>query len=173
MAFEITVGPPHLSVNSGWAVLTCEPDCSLGDSLAGPGDQGLYWRDTRLLSGWRIRANGVSWTLLNSAAVEHYATQAYLTNQSSPAGEGEVSARTIGLAVGRTIGAGGMHEDLDLANHGRGSTSPDSTRSGASPNHGEDRALAGGRGEGKPRHGQARADLTRGHGKGSSLAMVG
>lgn len=41
MAFEITVGPPHLSVNSGWAVLTCEPDCGLGDPPAGPGDQGL------------------------------------------------------------------------------------------------------------------------------------
>jgi glycogen debranching enzyme len=118
MAFEITVGPPHLSINSGWAVLTCEPDCSMGDSPAGPGDRGLYWRDTRLLSGWRVRANGVSWTLLNSATVEHYAIQAYLTNEAFPAGEGEVSARTIGLAVGRTIGADGMHEDLDLANHG-------------------------------------------------------
>jgi glycogen debranching enzyme len=118
MAFEITVGPPHLSVNSGWAVLTCEPDCSLGDSPAGPGHQGLYWRDTRLLSGWRLRANGTSWTLLNSATVEHYAIQAYLTNRAFPVGGGEVSPRTLGLSVGRIIGAGGMHEDVDLANHG-------------------------------------------------------
>lgn len=32
MAFEITVGSPHLSINDGWAVLVCAPD----GSLSGP-----------------------------------------------------------------------------------------------------------------------------------------
>ena len=118
MAFEITVGPPQLSINQGWAVLMSEPDGSLGDRPHGAGDRGLYWRDTRLLSGWRVRANGIAWTPLNSAAVGHFAAQVFLTNQAFPAEGGDVPERTLGLCVGRLIGEGGMHEDLDLANHG-------------------------------------------------------
>ena len=84
---------------------------------------GLYWRDTRLLSGWDVRANGVAWQLPNSAATTHFAAQVILTNRPIPLEHGEVPARALGLVIGRVIGAGGMHEDLDLANH-----SPDPMR---------------------------------------------
>lgn len=42
----------------------------------------------------------------------------FLTNAAIPLDRGEAPAHTLGLVVGRVIGEGGMHEDLDLANHG-------------------------------------------------------
>lgn len=118
MAFEITVGPPLRSISDGWTVLVCAPDGSLHGETGAEGNHGVYWRDTRLLSAWSIQANGVPWQLLNSAAIRHFAAQVFLTNQAIPLDHGRVPARTLGLAIGRMLGAGGMHEDLDLANHG-------------------------------------------------------
>ena len=92
----------------------------MGREANGPRDRGLYWRDTRLVSLWSIRANGKPWELLNSAATSHFGAQIFMTNRAIPLadGGGDVPPHTLGLSVGRLIGAGGMHEDIDIANHG-------------------------------------------------------
>jgi glycogen debranching enzyme len=113
MALEITVGPPQLAINEGHVVLVTDPDGQIVD----PGDKGLYFFDTRLISSWRISANGVPWDLLNSGCITHYASRIFLTNGTMPTEKGEIPRHSIGLSIGRSIG-GGVHEDIDLTNHG-------------------------------------------------------
>lgn len=113
MTPEIKVGPPQLTSNEGSVILVAGQDAQ----IIFPSDQGLYFHDTRLISAWLIFANGVPWKLLNSGAVTHYAARIFLTNDVVPTESGEIPQHTVGLAIGRSIG-GGLHEDLDLTNHG-------------------------------------------------------
>ncbi|MBS0361591.1 MAG: amylo-alpha-1,6-glucosidase, partial [Proteobacteria bacterium] len=73
--------------------------------------------DTRLISSWRIYANGEEWDLLNSANVAYYASRIFLLNRPIVSEHGDIPGGTLGLVIGRTLG-GGLHEDLDLVNHG-------------------------------------------------------
>jgi glycogen debranching enzyme len=113
MPAEITVGPPRLAINQGHAVLISEQD---GQILAST-DKGLYDRDTRLVSTWKIYANGVPWELLNSANISYFATRVFLLNRAIATEAGDIPAGSLGMTLGRTIGEG-LHEDLDLVNHG-------------------------------------------------------
>ena len=47
------------------------------------------------------------------------AAQAFLTNPAIVTEDGDIAPGTILFQLGRSIGEGGMHEDLDLTNHGR------------------------------------------------------
>ncbi len=109
---EIKVGPPQIAIHDGLAVLVTEPDGQIG----WPTDKGLYFRDTRLLSGWYIYANGESWELLNGGSLHHRGARIYLTNKSIPTEQGDIPARTLSLVISRSIGTG-VHEDIDIANH--------------------------------------------------------
>src|SRR5689334_20761 len=109
MALEITVGSPQLAINDGNVVLLTEQD----GQITSPSDKGLYFYDTRLISNWAIFANGVSWHLLNSGNITHYAARIFLTNGTIATEDGDIPRHTLGLALGRSIG-GGLHEDLDL-----------------------------------------------------------
>ncbi len=113
MALEITVGPPRLAINQGYGVLITDED----GQIPWPTDKGFYHSDTRVLSSWLIFADGERWELLNSGAVAYYACRIHLTNRAINTESGPIPARTIGLSIARCIG-GGIHEDLDLANHG-------------------------------------------------------
>ena len=83
-----------------------------------PSEQGFYHADTRLLSSWRIFANGAPWDLLNAGNIAYYAARIYLTNTLIVSEQGDIPAGTLGLTVGRCL-SGGLHEDLDLVNHGQ------------------------------------------------------
>ena len=83
-----------------------------------PSDMGLYFLDTRLISAWAVYANGEPWELLNGGAVTYYAARIFLTNRGFLTEDGAVPARSLGFVSSRSIG-GGMHEDLDITNHGR------------------------------------------------------
>ena len=50
MAYEITVGSPDLTINTGECVLVTETD----GQVRQPSDRGLFYRDTRLISGWAV-----------------------------------------------------------------------------------------------------------------------
>ena len=113
MALEISVGPPRLAINQGHCVLITEQD----GQIAWPTDKGLYVCDTRILSSWALYADGQPWDLLNSANLAHCAAKIYLLNQPIVTAEGEVPGGSIGMVIGRVIGEG-LHEDLDLRNHG-------------------------------------------------------
>jgi hypothetical protein len=100
-------------MHQGNSVLVTERD----GQIASPSDKGLYFFDTRLISSWSIYANGENWDLLNSGNVTHYASRVFLTNRATRTVDGDILPRTLGLALSRSIG-GGVHEDLDLVNHG-------------------------------------------------------
>jgi glycogen debranching enzyme len=113
MAAEITVGPPRLAINQGHAFLLTDQD----GQISAPTDKGLYDRDTRLISSWRIYANGVRWDLLNSANIAYFASRVFLLNRALASAAGDIAAGSLALTLSRTIGHG-LHEDLDLVNHG-------------------------------------------------------
>ena len=81
-----------------------------------PSEKGLYFLDTRVVSCWRIYANGESWQLLNGGAINYYTSRIFLTNRSILTEEGTIPPRSLGLTISRSI-SGGMHEDLDITNH--------------------------------------------------------
>jgi len=112
MALEISVGPPRLAINHGYGVLITDPD----GQIQWPTDKGFYHSDTRVISLWRVFADGVDWDLLNGGNVSHHATRVYLTNKQLHTETGIVPSGSLSLCVSRSI-SGGIHEDLDLSNH--------------------------------------------------------
>jgi glycogen debranching enzyme len=113
MALEITVGPPRLAINEGYGVLITDQD----GQIPWPTDKGFYHSDTRVISSWQIFADGQPWNLLNSGNTAHFASRIFLTNRLLNTETGRVAAGALGLVISRSI-AGGVHEDLDLVNHG-------------------------------------------------------
>ena len=113
MTFKVTVGPPQIAIHHGQTVLVCDPD----GSVPSPSDKGLYFRDTRVVSAWAVYADGEPWDLLNGGAITYNASRVHLVNRAFTTEDGPVPARSIALVVSRAIGPG-MHEDLDLRNHG-------------------------------------------------------
>ncbi len=115
MAYEITVGPPQLTINAGECVLVTDTD----GQVRQPSDCGLFYRDTRLISDWTIEVNGRPWQLLSSAATSHFAVQIVLANPALPSDGAELPPRSISLTVSRILGLGGLRETLVLRNHNR------------------------------------------------------
>lgn len=113
MPFKVQVGPPQIAIHQGQTVLISGED----GQIIWPTDKGLYFRDTRLISAWSIYADGAAWVLLNGGPIAYYAARIFLTNPDFLTQDGKVAARTLSLVVSREID-GGMHEDLDIANHG-------------------------------------------------------
>ena len=113
MALEITVGPPRLAINQGYGVLISDQD----GQIPWPTDKGFYHSDTRMLSAWYIFADGEPWDFLNSGNITHYASRIFLKNQKISTRTGVVPPGALGLSISRSIG-GGIHEDLDITNHG-------------------------------------------------------
>jgi hypothetical protein len=114
MPFKVEVGPPQVAIHNAQTVLITDPDG--GVKLAS--EKGLYFLDTRLISGWMIFANGEPWDLLNGGSVTSSTASIHLTNRAFLSEDGAVPARSLGFVIGRRLG-GGMHEDLDITNHGR------------------------------------------------------
>ncbi len=67
MTFKVQVGPAQIAIHQGRTVLVCEPD----GTIHSPGEKGLYFNDTRLISTWSIYADGEPWDLLNGGAVNY------------------------------------------------------------------------------------------------------
>jgi glycogen debranching enzyme len=112
MALEIKVGPTQLTIHHGQSVFVTEPNGEINART----DKGFYFLDTRLISSWRIYANGEPWELLNSGSVTYFAHRVFLTNRAILTEDGEIAPHTLGLVLSRSIGDG-LHEDLDLTNH--------------------------------------------------------
>jgi glycogen debranching enzyme len=112
---EISVGPPVLAISQGRTFMVTD----LGGEIAADSEQGLFARDTRFLSYYAISANGERWERLSASAVSYYASRVYLTNAPFSTEDGDVPARKLGLLISRAVGEG-IHEDLDITNHGCG-----------------------------------------------------
>ena len=115
MPVEIAVGTPLLTINHGATFMVTD----LGGEIQADTEQGVFADDTRFVSYYAIFANGTPWQRLNSAATEYYAARLYLTNAVVATEDGHIPGGTLSLVISRTIGDG-IHEDLDLVNHGLG-----------------------------------------------------
>jgi glycogen debranching enzyme len=113
MSLKVKVGPPLLTINQGHSQLITEPD----GRIPWPTKNGFFVWDTRVISAWEIYANGYNWELLNSGAVTYFAAQIFLTNPTVVTEDGDIPQRTLLLQLGRSIGEGGIHEDIDITNH--------------------------------------------------------
>src|SRR6266481_4580277 len=113
MPVEIAVGPPVLSINNGATFMVTD----VAGEIQADTEQGLFADDTRFVSYYAISANGVPWQRLSSAVTAYYAARIYLINAALASEDGDVPAGTLSLLINRTIGDG-IHEDLDVANHG-------------------------------------------------------
>ena len=113
MPFRVEVGPPQIAIHQGQTVLVTKQN----GQIAYPSERGLYFLDTRVISAWSIYANGEPWVLLNGGSIAYYAARIFLTNGDFLTQDGVVPARSISLVISREID-GGMHEDLDVTNHG-------------------------------------------------------
>ena len=74
--------------------------------------------DTRIISAWQIYANGYDWELLNSGAITYFAANVFMTNPGIVTEDGMIEPRTLLLQLGRSVGEGAIHEDLDITNYG-------------------------------------------------------
>lgn len=113
MSFKVQVGPPQIAIHQAMTVLVTEPDGQVG----WPSDKGLYFFDTRLISVWSIYADGSQWDLLNGGAVNYDNARIFLTNRAFLTQDGPVPAQSLSLVIARVLD-GGLHEDLDIVNHG-------------------------------------------------------
>jgi glycogen debranching enzyme len=114
MTFKVQVGPAQITIHQGQTVLVTEPDGQVG----WPSQRGLYFYDTRVISAWAVYANGEPWDLLNGGAVAYHAARIFQTNRAFMSEDGPISARTLGLVIGRHID-GGLHEDIEITNNGQ------------------------------------------------------
>jgi glycogen debranching enzyme len=115
MAFKVRVGPAQIAIHQGQTVLVTQPD----GQVSWPSDQGMYFRDTRVMSAWSIYANGSPWDLLSGGAVAPHLARIFLTNRYFETEFGPIAARTLGLMIGRRI-EGGMNEEIEITNNGLG-----------------------------------------------------
>ena len=115
MALEITVGPPRLAINQGYGFLVTDQD----GEIAWPTDKGFYHSDTRVISAWRIFADGEAWELLNSGNIAYYAAGSFSPIATMQTEAGEVAGRRRSASRSAARMGGGVHEDLDICNHGR------------------------------------------------------
>ncbi len=113
MSLQITVGSPQLVIHQGEIVWATEPD----GQLAEDNPRGLMFRDTRLIGLWCLYANGMRWQLLNGGAITHFAARVFMTNPAIDTVGGAIPEHSLSLVLGRWID-GGVHEDLDITNHG-------------------------------------------------------
>jgi glycogen debranching enzyme len=113
MTLKIKVGPAQLTIHQGYTVMVSDPD---GQILAEE-QKGLFFLDTRLISSWKIFANGVRWKMLNGGALAASAARVYCTNPPILSFAGIIPENTLGLILSRHID-GGMHEDIDITNYG-------------------------------------------------------
>ncbi|MFL5769851.1 MAG: glycogen debranching N-terminal domain-containing protein [Chloroflexota bacterium] len=114
MTFPVQVGPSSITINRDDRFLVCQPD----GRILGGRDDGFFTRDTRFISSWELRVNGRRPLLLNSAPIQFFSARFEYTNDPFLDDQGLVDRHTLSVRVDRTV-SGGIHEDLDITNHGR------------------------------------------------------
>jgi glycogen debranching enzyme len=113
MAIEVTVGPPHITINRGNTFVLSEPD----GSVTAYTDQGFYCRDTRYVSNYEFYADGEHWVLQNSGAIAYYASRAYLFNPRIQTEYGEIERSKLSLVFTRAV-SDGIVEEFEIRNYG-------------------------------------------------------
>jgi glycogen debranching enzyme len=113
MPFEISVGPPVVTINQGNTVLVTDLD----GSIKADSQMGLFCADTRFVSYYEVAANGKTWTRLSSSANSYHSARIYLINQSFNTEDGPIPENTIALTLDREIDES-VIEQFTIVNYG-------------------------------------------------------
>ena len=111
MTFPVQIGPSTITINRDDRVLVCQPD----GRVVGDAD-GFFTRDTRFISGYEMRINGVRPLLLSSSPIRFFSSRFEYTNDALVDTDGAIPRQSIGLRLDRTV-ADAVHEDYDLVNY--------------------------------------------------------
>ena len=111
---EVQVGPETVTIHADDEVVVCEPNLRMSSTK----EQGYFARDSRFVSGYRIKLGRAEPVLLNSSAVRSYSARFEFTNAEVVTSGGRIPAQTIHMRVDRRVGHG-VHDDYDIVNHGR------------------------------------------------------
>jgi len=112
MPAALQLGPPRITLAEGMTLFVSAPD---GNVYPGE-DHGLFVRDTRLLSRYRLRLGRRRWLLVGSAPTSHYSLQAHFVNPAMTSTAGVIPRGTLALVWERTV-RGGVHEDIGITNY--------------------------------------------------------
>src|SRR5437762_4699220 len=110
---EVQVGPQAITIHADDEVVVCAPDTKMSSTK----EEGYFARDTRFVSGYRLKFGRVAPLLLDSAPVRPFSARFEFTNPDLVAASGAVAAQTMHLRVDRQVGHG-VHEDFDVVNYG-------------------------------------------------------
>lgn len=112
MLTEIKVGPPVITLNQGSTFMVT----TLAGEIAPDAELGLFVRDTRLISSYRLFIQGQPWLLATSAAVSYFGARHVFVSPKVRTAGGMIAERQIELKLERSV-CGGVHEDFDITNH--------------------------------------------------------
>jgi len=113
MSVAISVGPPAITINQGNTFMVT----NLRGEIDPYEEQGVFARDTRFISAYRLTINQAPWTLLSSSAVTYHSAGFEFVNPTLQTEDGELVERSIGLSVAREI-AQAIDETVTVANYG-------------------------------------------------------
>lgn len=112
MPVNVTVNPGLIVINDGSSFLVTASDGSIDDNLA----QGLFVRDTRLISYYEVSVNRYRLSLLASSIIDHHSALYHFTNPQLPIPSGTLPPGSLLVSIRRDL-VGGMHEDIDITNY--------------------------------------------------------
>jgi glycogen debranching enzyme len=112
MSAKVALVTGQITINDGGSFLLTAADSSVDDRRA----QGLFVRDTRLISYYEISIDRQPLTLLASGAITHRVARYEFTNTELLTSLGKVPAKKLLISLRRDI-MGGMHEDIDITNY--------------------------------------------------------
>ncbi len=113
MSVTISVGPPAITINQGNTFMVT----NLRGEIDPYQEHGVFARDTRFISAYRMTINEARWTLLSSSAITYHSAGFEFVNPTLQTEDGELVERSIGLSIGREI-AQALDETLTIANYG-------------------------------------------------------
>jgi glycogen debranching enzyme len=112
MSAKIALVTGQITINDGGSFLLTAADGSIDDRRA----QGLFVRDTRLISYYEISIDRQPLTLLTSSAITHRVARYEFTSPQLLTAHGIIPTKKLLVSLRRDI-MGGMHEDIDIINH--------------------------------------------------------
>jgi glycogen debranching enzyme len=113
MPVAISVGPPAITINQGNTFMVS----NLRGEIEPYEEHGVFARDTRFISAYRLTINQAPWTLLSSSAITYHSAGFEFVNPTLQTEDGELIERSIGMSVAREI-AQAIDETLTVANYG-------------------------------------------------------
>ena len=111
MSAKVALVTGQITINDGGSFLLTAADGSIDDRRA----QGLFVRDTRLVSYYEISIDRQPLTPLTSSAITHRVARYEFTNPELLTDKGTIPAKKLLISLRRDI-IGGMHEDIDIIN---------------------------------------------------------